>query len=97
MRELTQELSVSAQNVSVMVDGLESQGLVARDQNPTDRRVVVVKLTATGQARVDADMATHQAAVSSLFDCLTERQRAEFAVALDRLCNELELRLRPVR
>jgi len=95
MRALTRELSVSAQNVSVMVDGLEGQGLVDRDQDPADRRVVVVKLTATGQARVDAGMATHQAAVSSLFECLSEPQRGQLAACLDRLCEELDERQRP--
>lgn len=90
MRALKDELTVSAQNVSVMVDGLEGQGLVTRDHDPDDRRVVLVKLTASGRERVDAGLAAHQQAVSRLFDCLTDEQKARFAACLDRLCEELE-------
>lgn len=92
MRALKEALTVSAQNVSVMVDGLEGQGLVTREHDPGDRRVVLVKLTALGRERVDAGLAAHQRAVSRLFDCLDDEQKNRLAACLDRLCDELEER-----
>lgn len=92
MRALKEELTVSAQNVSVMVDGLEGQGLVTREHDPGDRRVVLVKLTALGRERVDAGRASHQRAVSRLFDCLDDQQKNCLASCLDRLCEELDER-----
>lgn len=93
MRALTRELRVSPQNVSVMIEGLEAQGLVARRSDPRDRRVALVDLTLRGRERVEAGMASHRRAASTLFDCLTEVQRAQLAVCLDRLNAELERRL----
>lgn len=97
IRALKAALSVSAQNVSVMVDGLAGQGLVRRDADPRDRRIVLVALTPLGAERVDAGMAVHQRAVSALFDCLDDGQRAQLAGCLDRLNAELEDRQRENR
>jgi DNA-binding MarR family transcriptional regulator len=92
MRALKDALSVSAQNVSVMVDGLEGLGLVTRGHHPEDRRVVLVKLTPVGMERVDAGLAAHQRSVSSLFDCLSDEQKQLLDVCLGRLCDELDSR-----
>lgn len=41
-------LSVTPRNVSALVDALESAGYVRRAPHPTDRRAVLVELTAVG-------------------------------------------------
>lgn len=92
IRSLTEALHVSAQNVSVMVDGLESQGLVQRGDDPQDRRVVLVDLTPKGRVVVDTGMAAHQAATAELFTCLSADERAAFAAILDKLIQELRSR-----
>ncbi|HEV7270992.1 MarR family winged helix-turn-helix transcriptional regulator [Pseudoxanthomonas sp.] len=92
IRALTQTLNVSAQNVSVMVDGLEAQRLVQRRDDPDDRRVVLVELTKQGRIVVSDGMDTHQAAAASLFSVLSPSERAVFAVILDKLIEELRSR-----
>lgn len=57
-RELSQALRCTPRHVTQLVDQLESVGLVARQQHPTDRRAVLVTLTAKGSklaARIDAE------------------------------------------
>jgi DNA-binding MarR family transcriptional regulator len=51
MSELSRRLMVSGGNVTGIADQLEREHLVVRIFDPADRRVVAVKLTATGLAR----------------------------------------------
>jgi len=48
MGELAETLSCHASNVTGLVDGLESRGLLRRRPSPADRRVQVLVLTPTG-------------------------------------------------
>jgi len=48
MGELARTLSCHASNVTGLVDGLESRGLLRRRPSPADRRVKVLVLTSTG-------------------------------------------------
>lgn len=50
--ELAVALDRSQPSASRLVDGLVARGLVARDEDPADRRVRVVRLTAEGRAIV---------------------------------------------
>lgn len=92
MRSLTQALNVSAQNISVMVDGLEAQGLAQRRDDPGDRRVVLVELTTHGRSVVEEGMAAHQSAAAALFRSLSADEQAAFAAILDKLIDELRSR-----
>jgi DNA-binding MarR family transcriptional regulator len=49
MRELAVELTIDPPNATVVVDDLESLGLVRRRAHPTDRRAKVVEATKKGK------------------------------------------------
>ena len=49
MREFAAEMGIEAPNATVMVDDLESAGLVARRPHPTDRRRKIVQITGPGE------------------------------------------------
>jgi DNA-binding MarR family transcriptional regulator len=49
MRELAVELTIDPPNATVVVDDLESLGLVRRRSHPTDRRAKVVEATKKGK------------------------------------------------
>jgi DNA-binding MarR family transcriptional regulator len=69
MGELAAELGIDRPNATVLVDDLESQGLVRRRPHPTDRRAKLVETTRKGKAmarRADAILATPPAALSAL-------------------------------
>lgn len=50
MKELASALNVDPPNVTVLVDELESQGLVRRQPHPTDRRAKIVRATRKGKS-----------------------------------------------
>jgi len=76
MRELCARLGVSPRNMTAMVDGLESEGLVARRPHPTDRRAFLVELTSRG-ARAAGKAVKGLDQLGSVFEgfSLAEQQR----------------------
>ena len=69
MGELAAALGTDPPNATVMVDDLESQGLVRRKPHPTDRRAKVVEATHKGKTlarRADTILATPPPALSDL-------------------------------
>lgn len=75
MADLAGALAVTPRNVTALVDGLESEGLVRRVPHSTDRRVTLVELTCS-RDRVATQFETYQDSIERLFDVLTvEDQR----------------------
>ncbi len=69
MGELATALDTDAPYATVVVDDLESQGLVRRRPHPTDRRAKLVELTRKGKGlaqRADAILATPPPTLQSL-------------------------------
>jgi DNA-binding MarR family transcriptional regulator len=72
------------------IDRLESDGLVRRESEPTDRRGVGVVLTERGRELVDRALAVRFAEAESLAAQLPEHERATLERLLARLLRELE-------
>jgi DNA-binding MarR family transcriptional regulator len=72
MSELGRLLLVSGGNVTVIVDGLEREGLVTRTHSSADRRTVEVSLTERGLAEFERIAVGHEAEIDKLFSHLTE-------------------------
>lgn len=69
MRELAEAMGIDPPNATVLVSGLEAQGLVRRRPHPTDGRAKVVEATRKGKAlakRADAILATPPEGLSAL-------------------------------
>jgi DNA-binding MarR family transcriptional regulator len=69
MKELADALNIDPPNATVLVDELESQGLVRRRAHPTDRRAKIVEATRRGKslARTANDiLATPPSALADL-------------------------------
>jgi DNA-binding MarR family transcriptional regulator len=69
MGELAALLGIDPPNATVLVDDLESQGLVRRRPHPTDRRAKLVETTRKGKElarRADAILATPPPELSAL-------------------------------
>ncbi len=72
MSELGRLLLVSGGNVTVIVDGLEKEGLVIRAHSSADRRTIAVSLTERGFAEFERIAAGHEAEIDRLFSQLAE-------------------------
>ena len=84
-RQLSDIIGCTPRNVTGLVDALEDAGFVVRARHPTDRRAVLVALTARGEALsagwgVDRDDGT-----ARLFAGTSSTDLATFATVLDRV------------
>lgn len=69
MRELAAAMGIDPSNATVVVDDLESRGLVRRRPHPTDRRAKLVEATRKGRElarRADAILATPPPGLAAL-------------------------------
>jgi DNA-binding MarR family transcriptional regulator len=85
MNELARLLQLDKSSVTGLVDRAERRGLVTRVPSAADRRSVLVRLTAEGQAQVSAVAGVFAADVAGILDVLPPRDRA----ALTRLVSRL--------
>lgn len=82
---------VSTGGITQRVDKLEKDGLVRRDRDPDDRRVVYVELTDAGLVLVDRVAGAHFANEARMLGGLTPTERAQLAKLLSRLEHSLDL------
>lgn len=75
--EINAHLHLTSGSVTTLVDRLEQRGLVVRRPHPSDRRKVLVEITAEGRALVDAFLPETVAIQTALFRSLTAAQLSE--------------------
>ncbi|MFF7243289.1 MarR family winged helix-turn-helix transcriptional regulator [Embleya sp. NPDC008237] len=77
MSDLAAQTSLSTSGVTRVVDRLEKEGLVARENCPTDRRALFAVLTRDGADRIGGVLPGHVELLQTwLIDPLTESQLA---------------------
>ena len=91
-RDLGRKILKSSGNVTVVVDGLERDGLVVRERDPSDRRNVVVSLTDAGRARIETVYPAHVARLVDAFAHLS----SDDVVRLGALAKALGTRTHPM-
>jgi DNA-binding MarR family transcriptional regulator len=84
MGRLAEALACHASNVTGLVDGLESRGLLRRRPSPADRRVKVLVLTPTG-LRLRALLVHRLTAPPAALDRLSLREQRALARIFRRL------------
>ena len=73
MSELSRMLLVSGGNTTVVVNGLEQEGLVKRTTSTKDSRVVFVALTEKGLTDFEFIAAGHEAELDRLLSAFDEK------------------------
>ena len=91
--ELADCTGVTRATVSGLLDGMERDGLVVREVDPTDRRHIQVQLTKEGRALLDRIRPAYCRWFSELVDSLTEAERQLLIVLLEKI----QLQLAAVR
>jgi len=76
-RELAEFLSLDASQIVALVDELEKRGLVAREQDPRDRRSNVITATAAGESLHEKALTAIALAESRSLSALNEAEREE--------------------
>jgi DNA-binding MarR family transcriptional regulator len=77
--------------MTVLVRGLEKEGLVRRTRHPDDGRVTLVSLTAAGRAMASQQLLPAGKKAAALFDELPEHDRKELLRLLAEVMSRLKL------
>lgn len=88
--ELAERAGVSPPSVTRMLDGLERDGLVARERRGEDRRVVHVRLTEAGRRKVADKRRRIAARRAEVFAGLPPAERRRAARVLSHLAAAIE-------
>lgn len=87
---LVQQTLVTSGTMTNRVDRLEQRGFVVRLPSPSDRRGVLVELTAAGRQVVDSALGDLLASEQRLLDALAPRDRDRLAGSLRTLLKAVE-------
>jgi DNA-binding MarR family transcriptional regulator len=85
MSDLKTELGVTATNITALIDSLEDDGLVERQEHPTDRRATVIELTAKARSEMSLGCTEYKDRVSELFSELSESEIKDLTKSLEKL------------
>jgi MarR family 2-MHQ and catechol resistance regulon transcriptional repressor len=88
--ELSTRLLKSTGNMTLVLDNLEKRGLVRREREREDRRVVTLHLTPTGELTIRRIFPQVAAAITAQFTALTPEEQGTLA----QLCKKLGKGLR---
>lgn len=83
--EIGAKMMVTVSNLTGIVDRLEEKGLVARERDTGDRRIVHVKLTNKGQKLYKTSIPTFENILSQLFEPLDKHEQKELGSLLRKL------------
>jgi DNA-binding MarR family transcriptional regulator len=90
--EISRSLELSTGAMTNRLDGLESSGMVVRLPDPSDRRGVLVELTATGKDVIDRAIVAQAAREATHLGVLTEREMTTLNDLLRKLVLSFESR-----
>ncbi|KAB8288344.1 MarR family transcriptional regulator [Bifidobacterium ramosum] len=76
--QLAVALNATSGRISTLLSAMEKKGLITREIDPADRRVVLVNLTDEGRERGQLDMQEARDAICWIFSQMGERRTREF-------------------
>ena len=83
-RELREALGIQAGSFSELAGRLEERGFLTREQDPADRRRILLRLTQAGRERAEKDS---RARDQELFCALSEEEQAELRRLLQKIAD----------
>ena len=89
--DLAETFGVSVPSMSRAVDGLVKKGLATRVEDPDDRRVRRVAITARGKKLVETLLVVRQAGMEAFAASLTTAQRRKIDAAIEALMDREDI------
>lgn len=84
-KHLRQSMMITSATMTHRLDKLEERGLVRRNDDPSDRRGIIVQLTEDGKGLVDIALEAHLATEARLLTHLSQRDQTTLAHLLRKL------------
>jgi len=82
VKELAEISSVTPGAITQFIDTLVERGLVAREGDPNDRRIVRLKLTEQARNQMEKVRKEHITAMSKVFEALTDEEIQQLTALL---------------
>jgi DNA-binding MarR family transcriptional regulator len=89
MGSLALHLGLPKSNITALVDDLEAEGVLRRKQDPTDRRVTLLELTAKGHSLCEREYDAYERSMAGLFALLPAEERVPMFAGLERMTAHL--------
>jgi DNA-binding MarR family transcriptional regulator len=89
--DLAEVFGVSVPSMSRAVDALVKKGLATRVEDPDDRRVRQVRITAAGKDLVETLVAVRQSGIEAFASTLSAAQRRKLDAAVDSLMDREDI------
>jgi DNA-binding MarR family transcriptional regulator len=86
MKEFALNLGVKFPNMTMIVDGLEQEGIVERERGQEDRRKVFVSLTVQGKMIRDSFLQQRSRIAEEIFSNISEQERDTLLESLENVC-----------
>jgi len=90
MKELANNIGVNLPTMTMMIDSLIKDGMAERDRDKSDRRKVIVRLTAQGKQTKATFLAQRRKTAQSIFSSLKDQDKQELLRCLEGACKILE-------
>ncbi|QIZ76975.1 MarR family winged helix-turn-helix transcriptional regulator [Ferrimonas lipolytica] len=88
MKELATKMSITTGTMTVQIDKMVKSGLVERRPHQTDRRSILVELTASGEALYQDHDELHHGLTQQLMSALTDEQQHALLDCLNKMNRE---------
>ena len=88
--DIAEFFNQSPRTVTEAIDGLERDGLVKREPDPTDRRAKIIHITSKGEQAAAKTEPLRRQIVDQTFGVLDEAERSQLAAILTKLSAALQ-------
>lgn len=82
---LASTLNIKRSNMVAIVEELENNGWIVRNQVPTDRRAMALDVTAAGKKLCDVALKAGVKHELQLFDCLSQEELKQLSAMLEKI------------
>ena len=87
-KRLGEKILKSGGNITLVIDNLVKNNLVVRNQDPSDRRAMIIELTNEGKKYIKKIFPEHLERIMEEFSVLSEKEKKDLA----RICKKLGVR-----
>jgi DNA-binding MarR family transcriptional regulator len=92
MSEISRQFDVDKSAITILVDKLESAGLVTREPHPTDRRVNLITITAAGKREADLSERVAKEINEEIKSGFTQKEVQTFKRVLESFNDKFQLK-----
>lgn len=89
-RRLQEILGLSSGSLSEILAKMEADGLVEKRRSPVDGRQMELRLSEEGRREAHEAQRQHEARVAEILACLSEEEKEQMLVLLDKLVDSLD-------